>query len=78
MLRAIRQVGRPKYRVVGFIGCDARLVGTRIEGVPIVGDIERICADLSSATRRGRSSWLKEIFRRGIAETYRQRPEQSV
>jgi len=40
MLRAIRQVGRPKYRVVGFIGCDARLVGTRIEGVPIVGVIE--------------------------------------
>jgi FlaA1/EpsC-like NDP-sugar epimerase len=40
MLRAIRQVGRPRYRVVGFIGCDARLVGTRIEGVPIVGVIE--------------------------------------
>jgi FlaA1/EpsC-like NDP-sugar epimerase len=40
MLRAIRQVGRPRYRVVGFIGCDARLVGARIEGVPIVGVIE--------------------------------------
>jgi FlaA1/EpsC-like NDP-sugar epimerase len=40
MLRAIRQVGRPKYRIVGFIGCDARLVGARIEGVPVVGVIE--------------------------------------
>ncbi|MGD0654542.1 MAG: nucleoside-diphosphate sugar epimerase/dehydratase [Thermoguttaceae bacterium] len=40
MLRTVRQAGRPKYRVVGFIGCDARLVGTRIEGVPIVGIIE--------------------------------------
>jgi FlaA1/EpsC-like NDP-sugar epimerase len=37
MLRAIRQTGRPKYRVVGFIGCDAKLVGMRIEGLPIVG-----------------------------------------
>jgi FlaA1/EpsC-like NDP-sugar epimerase len=43
MLRAIRQVGRPKYRVVGFISGDAKLVGTRIEGVPIVGTIEQSC-----------------------------------
>jgi FlaA1/EpsC-like NDP-sugar epimerase len=41
MLRSIRQVGRPKYRVVGFLGCDAKMVGTRIEGVPIVGAIEQ-------------------------------------
>ncbi|MGD0383403.1 MAG: hypothetical protein ABSA77_07785, partial [Thermoguttaceae bacterium] len=40
MLRAVRQAGGLEYRVVGFIGCDARLVGTRIEGVPIVGIIE--------------------------------------
>lgn len=39
MLRAIRQLGKPKYRVVGFLGNDAKLVGTRIEGVPIVGTI---------------------------------------
>ena len=39
ILRAIRQVGRPKYRVVGFINCDARLVGARIDGVPVVGVI---------------------------------------
>jgi FlaA1/EpsC-like NDP-sugar epimerase len=39
-LRTIRRVGRPKYRVVGFLGCDAEQVGARIEGVPIVGTIE--------------------------------------
>jgi FlaA1/EpsC-like NDP-sugar epimerase len=40
MLRAIRQLGRPAYRVVGFLDRDDKLAGTRIEGVPIVGAIE--------------------------------------
>jgi len=43
MLRTIRHVGRPKYRVVGFLDCDTKLAGTRIEGVPIVGPIEQAC-----------------------------------
>jgi FlaA1/EpsC-like NDP-sugar epimerase len=39
-LRMIRRIGRPRYRVVGFIGDSPSLTGTRIEGVPVVGDCE--------------------------------------
>ena len=39
-LRMIRRIGRPRYRVVGFIGDSPSLVGTRIEGVPVVGVCE--------------------------------------
>jgi FlaA1/EpsC-like NDP-sugar epimerase len=39
ILRSIRQAGRPKYRVVGFINRDAKLIGARIDGVPVVGVI---------------------------------------
>lgn len=40
MLRMIRQIDRPRYDVVGFIDRCATFVGTRIEGVPVLGDCE--------------------------------------
>jgi FlaA1/EpsC-like NDP-sugar epimerase len=40
MLNAIRQTAMGKYRVIGFIGCKPEMIGTRIEGVPVVGCIE--------------------------------------
>ncbi len=40
MLRMIRRIGRPCYRVVGFIDQRAKLAGTRIEGVPVLGACE--------------------------------------
>ncbi len=41
MLRAIRRTARPKYRVVGFLARSTRMVGTRIEGVPVVGTFKQ-------------------------------------
>ena len=38
VLRMIRRIDRPNYHVVGFIDDDPNLSGTRIEGVPVVGD----------------------------------------
>ncbi|MGW8257783.1 MAG: polysaccharide biosynthesis protein, partial [Thermoguttaceae bacterium] len=40
MSRAIRQWGRSKYRVVGFLARGRRLTGTRIEGIPVLGDFK--------------------------------------
>ena len=39
-LRMIRRIGRPRYRVVGFIDHMPALAGTRIEGVPVLGVCE--------------------------------------
>lgn len=39
MLRSVRQSGRQNYRAVGFICSDEKMIGSRIEGVPIVGTI---------------------------------------
>jgi FlaA1/EpsC-like NDP-sugar epimerase len=39
-LRMLRRIDRPRYRVVGFLGDTPSLVGTRIEGVPIIGVCE--------------------------------------
>jgi FlaA1/EpsC-like NDP-sugar epimerase len=36
-LRTIHRIARPRYHVVGFIDPNAELVGTRIEGVPVLG-----------------------------------------
>ncbi len=41
MLRMIRRIDRPSYHVVGFIDDSPTLTGTRIEGVPVVGDCSR-------------------------------------
>lgn len=38
MLRIIRQLDRPRYEVVGFIDRCSNFVGTRVEGVPVLGD----------------------------------------
>jgi FlaA1/EpsC-like NDP-sugar epimerase len=44
LLRAIRRNQRLTYRVVGFIAEDARVVGTRISGIPVLGTLEQTCA----------------------------------
>jgi FlaA1/EpsC-like NDP-sugar epimerase len=36
-LRMIRRIDQPHYRVVGFLGSGPANVGTRIEGVPVIG-----------------------------------------
>ncbi len=41
MLRMIRRTGQPRYQVVGFLDRNAGLVGTRIEGVPVLGGCEQ-------------------------------------
>ena len=43
VLRTIRRLRQPAYRVVGFIDADPQELGTRIEGVPVVGGIEQTC-----------------------------------
>jgi len=43
VLRAIRRLHRQAYRVVGFIDSDPHLVGTRVEGVPVLGTLEQTC-----------------------------------
>jgi FlaA1/EpsC-like NDP-sugar epimerase len=40
MLRMIRRTVPSRYHVVGFIDHDAHLVGTRIEGVPVLGNCD--------------------------------------
>ena len=40
-LRMIRRLGEPRYRVVGFLGGSPAHVGTRIEGIPVVGVCEQ-------------------------------------
>ena len=39
-LRMIRRIGQPRYRVVGFLGSSLAQVGTRIEGIPVIGACE--------------------------------------
>ncbi len=43
ILQMIRRVERRQFRVVGFIGDNPSLVGSRIEGVPVVGVCEDTC-----------------------------------
>ncbi|MCB7129574.1 MAG: hypothetical protein J3T61_08565, partial [Candidatus Brocadiales bacterium] len=43
LLREIKRNGNLSYHVVGFIDDDARAVGTRIDGVPVVGALEDTC-----------------------------------
>ena len=33
----IRRLGRPRYRVVGFLDNNSNLLGTRVEGLPVLG-----------------------------------------
>ena len=40
-LRMIRRLGQPRYRVVGFLGGSPADVGTRIEGIPVIGACEQ-------------------------------------
>lgn len=40
MLRMIHHIGWTRYHAVGFIDQRAELIGTRIEGVPVLGDCE--------------------------------------
>ena len=40
MLRAIRRISSPRYQVVGFIDPNSQLLGTYIEGVPVLGVCE--------------------------------------
>jgi FlaA1/EpsC-like NDP-sugar epimerase len=40
MLRMLHRTDRPRYRVVGFLADNPSLVGTRIEGVPVIGVCE--------------------------------------
>jgi len=44
LLRAIIRDGRLTYRVLGFIDHDARRLGARIAGVPIIGTLDQTCA----------------------------------
>ena len=39
-LRMIRRIGQPHYRVVGFLGGSPAHVGTRVEGIPVIGVCE--------------------------------------
>jgi FlaA1/EpsC-like NDP-sugar epimerase len=47
-LRMLRRIDRPRYRVVGFLGDSPALVGTRIEGVPVIG----VCENASRLVNR--------------------------
>ncbi len=40
-LRMIRRLGQPHYRVVGFLGGSPSHLGTRIEGIPVIGVCEQ-------------------------------------
>jgi FlaA1/EpsC-like NDP-sugar epimerase len=40
-LQMIRRISRPRYHVVGFIDQIANLLGTRIEGVPVLGTCQQ-------------------------------------
>ena len=40
-LRMIRRLGQPHYRVAGFLGGSPSHVGTRIEGIPVIGVCEQ-------------------------------------
>ena len=42
-LQMIRRIDRPRYQVVGFVDHRAGLVGSRIEGVPVLGTCENTC-----------------------------------
>ncbi len=61
-LRMIRRLEQPRYRVVGFLGSDRDHVGTRIEGIPVIGVCEQASRlvdalrDTASPRRAGRSS----------------------
>ena len=43
LLRILRRNRRLSYAVVGFIDEDPALVGSRIDGVPVVGTLDRTC-----------------------------------
>ncbi len=47
-LRMIQHIGQPHYRVVGFLDDNPSMVGTRIEGVPVVG----LCENAAQFIRR--------------------------
>jgi FlaA1/EpsC-like NDP-sugar epimerase len=47
-LRVLRRTDRPRYRVIGFLGDSPAMVGTRIEGVPIIG----VCENASRLVKR--------------------------
>ena len=40
MLRMIRRAGQPRYQVVGFLDRNAHLLGTRVDGVAVLGGCE--------------------------------------
>jgi len=42
VLRAIQRLGRPTYAIVGFLDERMELKGTRIEGLPVLGDCQNI------------------------------------
>jgi len=44
VLRAVVRSRETKYRVIGFIDDDPRLVGTRVGGVPVIGTLFEACA----------------------------------
>ena len=43
ILRSIIRNGSLTYRVVGFIDADVKRLGTRIDGVPVIGTLEQTC-----------------------------------
>ena len=43
LLRILRRNRRLNYAVVGFIDNDSTLVGNRIDGIPVVGTLDRTC-----------------------------------
>ena len=47
-LRMLRRIDRPRYRVVGFLGGSPALVGTRIEGIRVIG----LCEDAGQLVNR--------------------------
>lgn len=41
MLRMTRRIGRPRYEVVGFVDPNPELLGSHVEGVPVLGTCEQ-------------------------------------
>ncbi len=42
VLRALRGMRKPAYRVIGFLDDDPRHYGARVDGVPVIGGLEEI------------------------------------
>jgi FlaA1/EpsC-like NDP-sugar epimerase len=57
-LRMIRRIDRPQYHVVGFLAPDAELLGTRIEGVPVLGTCKQ--ANQIVERHRVRQVWVMQ------------------